>query len=209
MSQNQAKFESFLWQLRLYQLERTFQVLDSFLVDEQSQQMYLERKYENKQELSNMLDHIEDSVQFLPDGVQVFRRQMVVLLATYSEQILKEFFENFFIANPEKIPKDLPESEPQNELPNVAMRKAMKGGMVRILKRIERLSDTKITEKGTLIDLVNEKRNSIVHDFAQEEIDPQFLTNNIDALKKLIDTIDIICSKNGIKVVIESGRSPS
>lgn len=97
MESNQAKFESFVWEFELYQLERLFGVIDDFLNDQSAQEFHLERKYKTQTKFSEVFDRIEDSAQFLPNGIQVFRRQMVVLLRTYLEQIIKDFLENVFI----------------------------------------------------------------------------------------------------------------
>jgi hypothetical protein len=229
MAQNHAKFESFLWKIQLSELESIFRLIDGFLNDPKSIECYLEKNYEN--EPFGQIGVLVDSIMNFPNGVQIFRRQMIIVLITYLEQIIKDFFENFFIAKPdkmasfilnsnlldEKFTKEMgdilvigSEKGILKEFPKVAAKKASEGkNMEKTLERIEQLSGSKKETvfkrplKNLLIDL-DKKRNSLVHEALQDEISPKFLANNISAIRDFVNIIEIICSQNDIRVISES-----
>lgn len=219
MESNQAKFESFVWEFELYQLERLFGVIDDFLNDQPAQEFHLDRKYKTQTKFSEVFDRVEDSAQFLPNGIQVFRRQMVVLLRTYLEQIIKDFLENVFIGKPEKMARYLLLSEFQGdqsldelarvlhdnktanikELPNNAATKAAAGKLSKVLDRIEEISEAKIEKctKDILIRL-NEVRTHIVHESSNQEIGTEFLSESVSAIRDLVTSLRAVCAINNI-----------
>ena len=228
MESNQAKFESFVWEFELYQLERLFGVIDDFLNDQSAQEFHLERKYKTQTKFSEVFDRIEDSAQFLPNGIQVFRRQMVVLLRTYLEQIIKDFLENVFIGKPEKMARYLLLSEFQGdqsldelarvlqnnetanikELPKNAATKAAAGKLSKVLDRIEEISEAKIQKctKDILIRL-NTVRTHIVHESSNQEIGTEFLSESVNAIRDLVISLRAVCAINNISDVDDADES--
>jgi len=228
MESNQAKFESFVWEFELYQLERLFGVIDDFLNDQPAQEFHLDRKYKTQTKFSEVFDRVEDSAQFLPNGIQVFRRQMVVLLRTYLEQIIKDFLENVFIGKPEKMARYLLLSEFQGdqsldefekvlhdnktaiikELPKNAATRATAGKMQRVLNRVEEISGAKIEKctKDTLIRL-NAVRTHIVHEASNQEITSEFLSESVGAIADLVVALRKVCTANNILDVDEESET--
>ena len=214
MKQNQARFESFPRELEILELEVLFDVNNDFLNDEQAKNIYLhKRRFRD-----------EDTNQILLAGVQVFRRQMVILLKTYLEQIIKDFSTNVFIGKPEKmttyllldefqddkslkeLEKILGESKTTalNELPQNAAARVMRGKLSRILNKVEVISGAKIKKqtKETLIKL-NDVRTHIVHDASNKEIGTEFLYEGLGAVRGLIASLREVCAINNISDVDE------
>jgi hypothetical protein len=207
MKQNQARFESFPWELEILELETSFDVIDGFLNDEQGKHIYLhKRRFRD-----------ENTSQILVTGVQVFRRQMIVLLKTFLEQIIKDFLVNVFIANPEKMGRYLLLEEFQhgkdelekilqeskitalNELPKSAASRVMKGGLSKILDKLAKISSAKINThtKTTLVKL-NESRTHIVHEASAEEITTEFLHESFESVRDLIISLREVCADNNV-----------
>ena len=86
MKQNQASFESFRWEIEILELEELFDVIDDFLNDEQAKSTHLRKEHPFRFNTA-----LRDPTQVLLAGVQTFRRQMIVLLKTYLEKIIKDF----------------------------------------------------------------------------------------------------------------------
>lgn len=217
MKPNQARFESFPWEFEILKLGALFNTIDNFLNDEQTKKRYLDQK-----DTMFVDDVFGDPSQILLTGVQVFRRQMVVLLKTYLEQIIKDFLINVFIGKPEKaaryillnefqsdqsvqeLEKILAESKSTtlNELPQNATTKVMKGNLSEILKKIEKISEAKIERhtKDNLIKL-NEIRTHIVHETSDKEISIEFLQESLEAIRELIVSLRGVCAINNISDV--------
>jgi len=227
MESNQAKFESFVWEFELYQLNQLFDVLDEFLNDQSTQEFHLERKYKTRARFSEVSNKVEDSIHFL-NGVQVFRRQMIVLLRTFLEQIIKDFLVNVFIGRPEKMARYLLLGEFQGdqsldefekvlhdnktaiikELPKNAATRATAGKMQRVLNRVEEISGAKIEKctKDTLIRL-NAVRTHIVHEASNQEITSEFLSESVGAIADLVVALRKVCTANNILDVDEESET--
>jgi len=220
MNPNQARFESFPWEMEILELESLFDVLDDFLNDEQARNIYIERKRPKHISIGDGTDG--DPNKVFPTGVQVLRRQIVVLLKTYLEQIIKDFSINVFIGKPEKMVGYLLGDEfqdgkeelekilndknviPLNKLPQIATARVMKGKLLKILNTIEKISNAKIKKhtKNILIKL-NEVRTHIVHEASTEEISIEFLHESFEAVRDLIVSFREVCAKNNISDVEE------
>lgn len=216
MKLNQARFESFPWEMEILELEVLFDGIDDFLNDEDAKNIHYIKK---KQKFSDDLINHE---KILADSVQIFRRQMVVLLKTYLEKIIKDFSINVFVGKPEKMAKYLLSEELQdgkvelekvlgesksvhlNELPQKATARVTKGELSKVLKRIEEISNAKIKglTKATLIKL-NDVRTHIVHDASSDEISIEFLHDSFEAIRNLIVSFREVCAENNISDVDE------
>ena len=215
MRQNQARFESFPWEMEILELEKLFDVIDDFLTNEQTKKNHLDKK-----DVMYTDDTLGNPTQLLLAGVQIFRRQMVVLLKTYLEKIIKDFSINIFIGKPEKMAKYLLSDEFQdgkielekilgeskttilNELPQKATARVTKGELRKILNRLEELSEAKIEKhtRKTLINL-NEIRTHIVHEASSDEISPELLHESFEAVRDLIVSFREVCAINNISDV--------
>lgn len=214
MKLNQARFESFPWEMEVLELEVLFDGIDDFLNDDEAKNIHYSKK---KQKFSDGLIKPE---KILADSVQIFRRQMVVLLKTYLEKIIKDFSVNVFVGKPEKMAKYLLSDELQdgkvelekilgesksvilNELPQRATARVTKGELSKVLKRIEEISNAKIKRqtKTTLIKL-NDVRTHIVHDASSDEISIEFLRDSFEAIRNLIVSFREVCAENNISDV--------
>lgn len=215
MKQNKARFESFPWEYEILKLEVLFDAIDDFLTDEQTKKNHLEQK-----DTMFTDDTLGDPKQLLLTGVQVFRRQMVVLLKTYLEKIIKDFSINVFIGKPEKMAKYLLSDEfqdgkrelekilgeskttPLNELPQKAAARVTRGELSKILNRLEEISKAKIEKRTreTLINL-NKIRTHIVHDASSDEISTELLHESFEAVRDLIVSFRNVCKLNNVSDV--------
>jgi hypothetical protein len=207
MKQNQARFESFPWEMEILELETSFDVIDGFLNDEQGKNIYLrKRRFRG-----------EDTNQILLNGVQVFRRQMIVLLKTFLEKIIKDFSINVFIGRPEKMARYLLPDEfqdgkielekilgestttPLHELPQKAAARVTRGELSKIFNRLDEISKAKIKKRTreTLINL-NKIRTHIVHDASSNEISTELLHESFEAVRDLIASFREVCALNNI-----------
>ncbi len=207
MKPNQARFESFPWEMEILELENLFDVIDDFLSDEQAKNIYVhKRRFRD-----------EDTNQILLNGVQIFRRQTVVLLKTYLEKIIKDFSTNIFIGKPEKMARYLLSDEFQDgkkelekilgerkttsldELPQKDTARVTRGELSKILSRIEEISKAKIKKRtrATLVNL-NKIRTHIVHDASSDEISTEFLYESFNAVRDLIVSFREVCALNNI-----------
>ena len=218
MKQNQARFESFPWEMEIIELEELFDVIDDFLNDEEAKNAHLRKKHPATfTALWN-----RDPNQILLDGVQTFRRQMVVLLKTYLEKIIKDFAENVFIGTPQKMAAyllldEFQDAKPLGELekileegktttltglPKNAASRIMKGGLSKTLDKVKKISNVKIkTRTKTTLVKLNEIRTHIVHDVSAEEISTEFLRESFDAVRDLIVSFREVCALNNISDV--------
>jgi hypothetical protein len=218
MKQNQARFESFPWEMEILELEKLFDEIDDFLTNEQIKKNYL-----NQKDTMFTDNTLGDPKQLLLAGAQIFRRQMIVLLKTYLEQIIKDFSINVFIGKPEKMAKYLLLNEFQdvksleelkkilresettvlNELPKKATQKVMKDGST-IFKKIKEISNAKIKPRTKEnLDKLNEIRTHIVHDASVEEISREFLYRSFESVRDLIVSFREVCAENNISDVEE------
>jgi len=215
MKLNQARFESFPWEMEILELEVLFDGIDDFLNDEEAKNIHYSKK---KQKFSD--DLLISPEMILADSVQIFRRQMVVLLKTYLEKIIKDFSINVFVGKPEKMARYLLSDELQDgkvelekilegsknveldELPQKATTRVTKGEMSKVLKRIEEISKAKIKKqtKTTLIKL-NDVRTHIVHEASSDEISDELLHESFDAVRDLIVSFREVCGENNISDV--------
>jgi len=227
MSNNQTQFQAYSLWMQLMNIERTFKLLDDFLSDEQSWKKYLGLKHENQSEKLNVLNYTEDMDHFFPEGVQIFRRQMVILLATYLEQINKDFIRNFFMSKPEKMAVQLLDPKAKKTGKNVVneFEKVLQAGSQYIgenllqaatkqiiqikmddtLTSIKQLSGMELANsiKASLIAL-DKKRNELIHDASLEEISPEFIKEKIADLTSFIEALEKTCVVNNIGVEQQS-----
>jgi len=217
MKPNQARFESFPWEMEILELEVLFDVIDDFLKDEKAKSAYL------RKDIFRQDDWLGDPKKILLASVQIFRRQIVVLLQTYLEQIIKDFSINIFIGKPEKMAgyllldefqdgkKELGEILGKNEtialnkLPNLATSRIMKGGLSKILNRIEKISNAKIKKhtKAILVDLYD-IRTGIVHEASSKEVSTEFLHESFEAIHDLIASFREVGVENNVSDVEET-----
>ncbi|MFZ5904705.1 MAG: hypothetical protein ACOYZ8_14255 [Chloroflexota bacterium] len=220
MEQNSARFETFSRELEILELEVLFDGIDEFLNDEEAKSIH----YSGKKLAFG--DGWITPEKILADGARIFRRQIVVLLKTYLEKIIKDFSINVFIGKPEKMAKYVLSDELQDgrmelekilgesknvmlsELPQKAAARITKGELSKVLNRIAEVSGAKIKErtKTTLIKL-NEVRTHIVHDVSSEEISTEFLYESFEAVRDLITSFREVCAENNISDVEESDET--
>jgi len=216
MRQNEAIFDSKSWEWEIMRLVVIFHTVDNFLNDEQARNTYSRQEYTAK--AGNSLFTLSSN-SILLAGAQVFRRQTIVLLKTYLEQIIKDFLINVFIGQPQKMAKYLLLEELKDiqtleelekilgentttslkELPQSAATRAMRGKFSKILNKVEEISGAKIKKstKENLIKL-NEVRTHIVHEMSYEEIEKDFLNKCLGAAQELIASLRDVCAINNV-----------
>lgn len=216
MNLNQARFESYPCEMEIFELESLFDVIDNFLKDEKAKKAHLTKDVLRRD------DVFGNPNQILLAGVQIFRRQMVVLLQTHLEQIIKDFSINIFIGKPEKMAgyilldefqdgkdelgKILGENKTANlnQLPALATSKVIKGGLSKALERVKKLSNAKIkAHTKAVLAKLNETRTQIVHDTSDDEISKEFLHECFEAVRDLIVSFREVCAENNISDIEE------
>lgn len=153
----------------------------------------------------------------------VLSRQMIVLLVTYLEMIINDFFISLFSTHPERMysyltPKDADNShkgkvdlkeillasskeEIIQSLVERAASNATQGKFNAIIKTIER--EAKVTiEPATVSELISlvELRNCIVHEASVENVTVLQVKTSAELIKNYLDLLGNIAENNGIAV---------
>jgi len=156
-----------------------------------------------------------------------YSNQMLVILSSYLELIIQEFFETLFYYHPEKM-YDFISSSSQNELKGHvelklvlnsasidelkmklskrATANANKGDILRIIKKIETLCKCSFDEKlkSNLKNLV-EHRNQVIHERKLFDVNEIIVDRTSDNITSLLSSLGKILFKNNIPIVNHSG----
>lgn len=181
----QPRFESFLWQGQLSELERTYQVVLGMLGNPKIQQLYLDEKYQNDLSKYAGLARSDDEIEYLPNGPEFFRRQMILVLKVHLEEICKEFISA--LGDPDKllIGKKNKERRPHTQ---------------EVLDSIKPHTGVFIPQKieDRLIDL-HKKRNVFAHELSLEDTnDDTFFIESQRAMNEFIEILKSACASQNI-----------
>lgn len=164
-------------------------------------------------EETDKLPHIE-SVDI---AFKQYSNQILVVLVSYLEQIIREFLEVFYYYKPEKMKQingfvDLSELlncksnvELLTKLSKVAA-DAVRGGIIAKIKRIESLTGKKIDKN--LLNKINElvrKRNEIIHKTKSYNVTDSIIGKFNNNITELLKQLGLMLKSNKIPVTSNSG----
>lgn len=153
-------------------------------------------------------------------AVKTYSRQMIVLAASYLENILADFLKSFFYRYPQNMYDYLDASETQRgkvDLKDIlevadkehliyllAMRasnNATQGKIKVVMKRIAKLTGEKISNNrvSNLVELVD-KRNRIVHELSDTFVDPNEVSSAFEDLKLMLSELRFMAKKMDVPV---------
>lgn len=223
-------FDMGKWTIKLLNINSVYKALDCYVSDEKALGMHINNydiyKFEDgdddikKLKLSefeykddfyaNIKMDIESSFEF-------YSSQIIVLLATYLENINIEFFENIFINKNELIHnfiesekkgyikldlvlKSVSKDEIINELINIAKKNAVNGSFEKIRERIFQLTKYNIDKK--LIELIQknilDKRNSIIHESTSFKMKSDKITECINLVENYLIVLGTVCKEKSL-----------
>lgn len=151
----------------------------------------------------------------------VYRKQMIVLIASYIEAIILDFLNCIFIAHPVRMYsylnndensaqgkvdlKEVLEADNKNTLiKSLSLRAAniaTRGKFKTSINNIEKISKQKLdSELSSKLNSLVELRNQIVHELADVNIRNKEVVDGFDCLSDLITNLGVIAEKNGVRV---------
>jgi len=147
-----------------------------------------------------------------------YSNQMLVILSSYLELIIQEFFEVFFYHKPNKMKntyayldiESLLKTESKKELitilSKIAATNATKGGLKSKIEKIEKLFKVSIDEKlkNNLITLIKH-RNKIVHDNSLFDVNYDIINRTSDNIVAILKELGLILKRNKIPINDKGG----
>ena len=163
----------------------------------------------------------KDHINSIRDANQIYRKQMIVLIASYAEAIILDFLQCIFTAHPARAYdyinedekelkgkvdlKEILEADTKDALikslsikaANIATRAKFRTS----LSNLEKISRQKLNTKisGDL-QLIVERRNLLVHELSDIDITNQQVKDGFECLSDLISHLGVIAQENGIHV---------
>jgi hypothetical protein len=177
-----------------------------------------EQKHENPHMIIMTEREIAENLQ---ESINIYNRQMVVLIATLIEQVIRDFLKAAFIAHPERmytfliddgghhgmvslklITKAKSLTDLINELSDQATYNAMKGRFEIQLNNITNVVKAAVVPDEIKTQLIEtmEMRNRIVHEASHEDITQDDLHNIFDTCIELLVFFNATANKNGIPI---------
>lgn len=223
-------FQAADWYVQINFLSHLNNLLESFVLNKELRELYFQKTFKPEDKefkdaeewwLGHRLEEIRD----------FFDRQTIVLLNTYIELMLKEFFKCFFclhhihmydylqagfndgqtqkgFVSLKKIVEAKSKKALISKLADEATSNITSYRFSSILGNLEKLTKEKVPEdlrKG-LLDIV-EKRNQIVHEHSEEKLKKAFIEKAVNDCEKFVAFLVPIAKKNGIFVnLIEDGQ---
>lgn len=204
----------------LYHLDT---LLESFVLNKELQELYFQKAFDSGDENFEDLEKwwLEHSLEEIRD---FFDRQTIVLLNTYIELMLKEFFKCFFCVHHihmydylqaefnngqtqkgfvslKKIVETKSKKALISNLAEEATSNITSSKFSSILSNLEKLTKEKMPEeiRRGLLDII-EKRNQIVHEHSAVKLEKVFIEKAINDCEKFIAFLVSVAKKNGIFV---------
>lgn len=217
-------FQAADWYAQIGFLSHLNKLLESFVLNKELRELYFQKMVKIEDENFRDAEEwwLEHSLEEIRD---FFDRQTIVLLNTYVELMVKEFFKCFFCVNHIHMYDYLQAefSNGQTQKGFVSLKKIVatksKKGLINnladeatsnitssnkfssILNNLEKLTKENIPEeirKGLLV--IAEKRNQIVHEHDDEKLKKAFIEKAINDCDKFITFLVPVAKKNGISV---------
>jgi hypothetical protein len=225
-------FQAADWYGQIGFLRHLNYLLESFIINKDLRDLYHQKvSSTNYPEFDIterwLLDDDLEEIRFF------FDRQTIVLLNTYLELMLKEFFKSFFcehhshmydyiqaefsigqsqkgFVSLKKIIETKSKQELISKLADEATSNVMAYKFSSILGILEKLTKEKIHEeiRDGLLKIV-EKRNQIVHEHNQEKLEKSFIEKAISDYDKFIVFLIKVAKKNNIDVNLSDELMPS
>ena len=232
------------WYTTLLLFPEYFYSLRNYVNNEDSRMMYLKsiKIITAKGNLDNIKDNNSDEVsiydynnygskKFILDNLEVafyhYSNQIFVILSSYMELILQDFFETLFFHKPELM-YEFVNSDSKNKLRGyvkldlilksesidklkgklsiTAASNANKGSIVNIIKRVETIGKKTLDKKvQTNLEILIKHRNQVVHEGKLFNVDGALIKSASDDIISLLYFFaDILKSKN-IPLIDNSG----
>jgi len=179
----------------------------------------------------NSMDEIENinsdtmlrnnQINLIHEANQIYQKQTIVLIASYTEAIILDFLQCVFVTHPVRTYdylnddekglkgkidlREILEADTKDSLINSlsfrAASIATRGKFKTALNNVEKISKQKLdTELSSKLSSLVERRNRIVHELADVDVTNQEVLDGFDCLSDLISNLGVMAQDNGVHV---------